>query len=108
MRHVVTLALPSGWLGNNVRVRSAVHDIGNRITEATPDLLSGGRPALVFDSVVQEGGDHFVLRTTVLPYDGGDGQQVRHVRNVRALTHLGPVQARSVRQRLLELLAVGQ
>ena len=46
-------------------VPSTIVDDG--VAEPSSDLLSGGRPTLVFDGVVQEGRDNLVLGAAVLP-----------------------------------------
>jgi hypothetical protein len=71
-----------------------------------PDLPRDRGAALVFDDVVQEGGDRLVLVAAMLENERSHGHQVRDVRDVSALADLSPVGALGEGQGLAE--AVGE
>ena len=87
---------------------AAGYDLRDLIPEPGLYLFQACLAARIFGGVVQEGGDHLVLRSAVLADDGRDGQQVGDVGDIGALAGLLPVQTRGVDQRVFKLLSVRQ
>ena len=98
MIDVGLLAIAPRRLGPDVGVRAAQHGLGHRIAEPPPDLLQHGHPALVFDRVVQQGGNRFVLVAAIFQDDARHAQQMRHVGHAGNLALLFLVQFSGVGQ----------
>ena len=78
-------------------VGASQHGLGHGIAEPPPDLVQHRHPALVFDRVVQQGRNGFVLVAAIFQHDARHAQQMRHVRHAGDLA-LFLVQFRGVGQ----------
>jgi hypothetical protein len=72
-------------------------DLGGECRDA-----AGVVPALIFEAVVEEGRDGLVFPAPVFDYDGGDAEQVRHVRHARGLSFLLAMELIGEGERLFE------
>ena len=80
------------------RVRAVGDDRRHGIAEALPNFLEDRFAALVFDRIVEEGGDSLILVAAVLEDECGDGEQVGNVGDIRALSTLLAVEATGIRR----------
>ena len=60
---------------------------------------------LVFDRVMQERGDRFVLRAAILDHCGADSHQVTEIRHGGTLADMSAMDVQRVSQRAFEFLA---
>ena len=74
MGYVVLLALLPRGFGSDVRVRTGRHYICHGLIEAVRKCCVGG--VGVFDSIMEQRGDHLVLRPPTLAHDGRHTQEV--------------------------------
>ena len=71
---------------NGLGVRTAFDNPGHALAETTQNLVPRLRTPLVLDGIVQQCRDGFVLVSAVFDYDRRDGEQMRNIRNARALS----------------------
>ncbi len=69
--------------GRFVGVGASEHQFGNLIAVALANQASHGFATLVFDGVMQHGGNGLGFRTAIFEDETRDGQQMRDVRNLR-------------------------
>src|SRR5260370_42234403 len=67
------------FAGDFVGIRTAIDDARDAITKFFADFVEARKAALVFDSVVQQRRDDFILAATVLNDDGGNSEQMTYV-----------------------------
>jgi hypothetical protein len=91
-----------------VGIRAAVHDPRHLVPVACPDVFQTIFAAPVLRGIMQEGGDHFVLRAVVLSNDSRYGQEVGDVGDAGAFARLVSMQPGGVDQSVFELLSIGQ
>lgn len=100
MPQIIFFALAPGRLGVGKGVAAALDDARDAAAELVADLGETRAASLVFDRVVEEGGDGGVLVTTVFKDDGSDAQEVPDVGTGGAFARLAGVQPRGVGERL--------
>ena len=81
MGYVVLLALLPRGLGSDVRVRTGPHYICHGLIEAVRKCCVGG--VGVFDSIMEQRGDHLVFRPPTLAHDGCHTQEVGDIGDTR-------------------------
>jgi len=101
----VLALIPVALLGaTRDRVAVGEHDLGDGRAERALDEGERVGAAAVLDDVVQQRADRLVLAAVHLEHERGDGQQVRGIRDRRALAQLLSVVRRRVAQRVVEAL----
>ena len=97
------LAVFPRWLWRGFRIGAGVHHNDHTRAKEFEEAVAQQRGAAdflgaVLDGVVQKRGDGLVFVTTVFEDEGGDGEQVGDVGDVRAFAQLVAVQAVSLGQ----------
>ena len=82
------------------RVAAALDDRGDLGPEPLVDLAERAHAAAVLDDVVQQRGDRRRLVAAVLEHERADREQMREVRDRRALAHILRVVGAGVLERL--------
>ena len=103
MGNVVFLAFAPGWLGDDHRVRAALHDVGHSIAEAQANVLDAANAAGVFTRIVQERADGFIFIRAVLQGNARDTKQVGEIGDLGVLALLEGMDEHGVVQGLVEL-----
>jgi hypothetical protein len=85
-----------------IGVAAGADEIGDRVAEATTDFGERGGASLVFDGVMQQGGDGFVLAAAMFQNERSHGKKVRDVRDVGPFATLSGMELRGVDESLLE------
>jgi hypothetical protein len=67
------------------------HDLRDGLAKAGADRFQLRQPALIFDRIMQQGGDRLVLVSPVLERDRGDGKEVRDIGDPAPFAGLGAV-----------------
>src|SRR5438876_6286281 len=100
MSQIRFLTLAPWWLGGDIGVATGRDDHGHLLTEPRADRLKRWLTASVLYRVVEQGGDSFVFRASVLDNQRCHRKQVRHIRDLRPLTKLtGVIATRLVNRR---------
>lgn len=85
---------------------TGIDELGDTIAELLVNLDAGGGPTLVFDRVMEEGGDGAVFVATVFKDEGGDAEEVADVGDGAAFAKLVGVEVGGVGEGLGE--AIGE
>jgi hypothetical protein len=87
------------FTGDFVRIRAAVDDARDALSEFLADFIESREPALVLNSIMKQRRNNFIFAAAMLNDDGGDTEQVANVGLALALAALVQMQLRGVTQR---------
>jgi hypothetical protein len=102
MAEVRFLALKPGRLGNNIRIGTILHNLSDARSKFPANVPKPPGTALILCRVVQQGGNCFVLVTTVCENNRDNAEQMGHVRAGGSFAELLGVSARRIHQRVLK------
>ena len=102
MSDVRFLASSPRWLWRDIGVGTVEDDLGDAVSKPLSNAGESRLTASVFDRIVQQCGDCFVLVSTVFEDQPRHGQQVRDVWNLGPFANLIGMRDGGVGQRLRE------
>src|SRR5262245_53666527 len=84
------------------RVGAVGDDLRNGIAEFLADVRQAWPAAVVFSSVVQQGGDGFIFGPAIVEHDRADAHEMAEIWRAGALADVGAMQLVRVGERIVE------